>query len=316
MRAALPSRSPTTRFELGGGDAQPGHRHQDTRPLSATRHCVDDARPTAVLDAPGRRRRARARRPTRSRRAAALDRLARGAPRARRRAARRRAACATRSSRSRARRARCRPRSSATRRCSTPLRDADALRGRARPSTAYRERRCGARRRTTTRRALRRWKRREFLRIAARDLLGLADLPTVGRELAALAEVCLGAALALAEPDDPVRGHRHGQARRRRAQLRERRRRAVRPRRRRQPRPTASRVRVLATMTEPTADGIVFRTDADLRPEGRAGRAHRAASTRYAAWYERWAQTWEFQALHQGAAGRRRRRARRRVHRR
>ncbi len=28
---------------------------------------------------------------------------------------------------------------------------------------------------------------------------------------------------------------------------------------------------VLTTMSEPTADGIVFRTDADLRPEGRSG---------------------------------------------
>ena len=47
-------------------------------------------------------------------------------------------------------------------------------------------------------RGLRRWKRRELLRIAARDLLGAADLPAVGRELAALAQVCLEAALAIA----------------------------------------------------------------------------------------------------------------------
>jgi glutamate-ammonia-ligase adenylyltransferase len=53
---------------------------------------------------------------------------------------------------------------------------------------------------------------------------------------------------------------------------------------------------VLATMTTPTADGIVFRTDADLRPEGRAGALSRNLDS-YAAWYERWAQSWEFQAL-------------------
>ncbi len=35
--------------------------------------------------------------------------------------------------------------------------------------------------------SLRRWKRQELLRTAARDLLGLADLPAVGRELAELA---------------------------------------------------------------------------------------------------------------------------------
>src|SRR5262245_21030033 len=46
--------------------------------------------------------------------------------------------------------------------------------------------------------ALRRWKRREILRIAVRDLLGRADLPAVGRELAALADVCLAAAIATA----------------------------------------------------------------------------------------------------------------------
>ena len=46
-------------------------------------------------------------------------------------------------------------------------------------------------------RGLRRWKRRQLLRIAVRDVLGLADLPAVGRELASLAEGCLQAALGL-----------------------------------------------------------------------------------------------------------------------
>ena len=51
---------------------------------------------------------------------------------------------------------------------------------------------------------MRRWKRRELLRIAGRDLLGAADLPAVGRELAALAEVCLRCALDIVEPDVPL----------------------------------------------------------------------------------------------------------------
>ena len=49
-------------------------------------------------------------------------------------------------------------------------------------------------------------------------------------------------------------------------------------------------------MTEPTADGIVFRTDADLRPEGRSGALSRGLDA-YEAYWERWAQTWELQAL-------------------
>ena len=43
-------------------------------------------------------------------------------------------------------------------------------------------------------------------------------------------------------------------------------------------------------------DGIVFRTDADLRPEGRPGRSP-ARLDSYAVVLRAWAQTWEFQAL-------------------
>ena len=144
-------------------------------------------------------------------------------------------------------------------------------------------------------RALRRWKRREYLRIAARDLLGISALPAVGRELAALAEVCLGTALGLVDPqtrfaiigmgklggselnyasDVDVLFVHDGAVE------------------------EADRIAraVLATMTTPSADGIVFRTDADLRPEGRSGALSRNLDA-YAAWYDRWALHWEFQAL-------------------
>jgi len=144
-------------------------------------------------------------------------------------------------------------------------------------------------------RRLRRWKRREYLRIAARDLLGFADLPAVGRELAGLAAVSLEAALAIAAPTTPFAvigmGKLGG------AELN-----------------YASDVDVLFVhdgasadgervaralldaMRTPTADGIVFRTDADLRPEGRAGALTRNCES-YESWYERWARPWEFQAL-------------------
>ena len=118
---------------------------------------------------------------------------------------------------------------------------------------------------------LRRAKRREFLRIALRDLLGLADLVTVGRELSALADGCLAAAVALAQPKTPfaviAMGKLGGNELNYASDVdvlfvhdgdgRE-----------------ADRIAraVLATMSTPTADGIVFRTDADLRPEGHAAR--------------------------------------------
>ena len=144
-------------------------------------------------------------------------------------------------------------------------------------------------------RGLRRWKRRELLRIAARDLLGAADLPAVGRELAALAQVCLEAALAIAENDDPFAVIGMGKLGGRELNYAsdvdvlfvhdgdgERAERVARA--------------LLNVMTTPTEDGIVFRTDADLRPEGRSGPLTRTLDS-YASYYEGWAQTWEFQAL-------------------
>jgi glutamate-ammonia-ligase adenylyltransferase len=143
--------------------------------------------------------------------------------------------------------------------------------------------------------ALRRAKRREYLRIAVRDLLGIADLPAVGRELAALAEACLATALAIVDPPLPMAiigmGKLGGSELNYASDVdvlfvhdgdSEEADRAARA--------------VLSTMTTPTPDGIVFRTDADLRPEGRAGRLSRNLDS-YLAWYERWAQHWEFQAL-------------------
>src|SRR5262249_10533348 len=52
--------------------------------------------------------------------------------------------------------------------------------------------------------ALRRWKHRQIIRIAGRDLLGIADLRVVGADLAAVAQACLGAALAVAAPAVPM----------------------------------------------------------------------------------------------------------------
>ncbi|HMF83914.1 MAG TPA: bifunctional [glutamine synthetase] adenylyltransferase/[glutamine synthetase]-adenylyl-L-tyrosine phosphorylase [Acidimicrobiia bacterium] len=176
-----------------------------------------------------------------------------------------------------------------------PLRDGDSF-VRERGLSEYRESAAGfVTPSEDGRGALRRWKQRELLRIAARDLLRVADLPAVGRELAAVATTCLECALDLVAPDVQLAiigmgklGGRElnyasdvdvlfvhygdGLAAERAARA------------------------VLTTMSEPTADGIVFRTDADLRPEGRSGSLSRTLDA-YAAYYERWAQPWEFQAL-------------------
>ncbi len=143
--------------------------------------------------------------------------------------------------------------------------------------------------------ALRRWKRRAYLRIAARDLSGHADLSTIARELAALAEVSLQVALRIVDPTEPFAVIGMGKlggselnyasdvdvvfVHEGDLQKAERVARAL-----------------LTVMSGPTVDGIVFRTDADLRPEGRAGAMSRTIES-YAAWYERWARPWEFQAL-------------------
>lgn len=148
-------------------------------------------------------------------------------------------------------------------------------------------------------RGLRRWKRQQLLRIAVRDLLGLSDLPVVGRELASLAEGCLQAALSLARvgADDDVRMAVIGMGKLGGRELN-----------------YSSDVDVLfvhegntaaaeriarnllTTMAQPTPHGIVFRTDADLRPEGRAGPLSRSLDA-YRAYWEKWASTWEFQSL-------------------
>jgi glutamate-ammonia-ligase adenylyltransferase len=45
-----------------------------------------------------------------------------------------------------------------------------------------------------------------------------------------------------------------------------------------------------------SAGGIVLRVDADLRPEGRSGPLSRSVES-YLAYWQRWAETWEFQAM-------------------
>jgi glutamate-ammonia-ligase adenylyltransferase len=138
--------------------------------------------------------------------------------------------------------------------------------------------------------ALGRWASREYLRIAARDLLGLDDLPAVGAHLSAHAADVLAAALVVAGAGDLVvvgMGKLGG------TELN-----------------YASDVDLMLVAPDGAAGGdtegrarellrvarTVFRVDANLRPEGRDGPLVRSLGS-YRAYWERWAAPWEFQAL-------------------
>ena len=139
---------------------------------------------------------------------------------------------------------------------------------------------------------VRRWKRLELLRIAARDLLGLDELPEVGAALARLATEALGAAVDAAGP--AAEGLAViGMGKLGGAELN-----------------YSSDVDIVfvssgsrsadddarAARTVLDVARTCFRVDVDLRPEGRDGPLVRSLDS-YEAYWDRWAQTWEFQAL-------------------
>ncbi|MCT9010152.1 bifunctional [glutamine synthetase] adenylyltransferase/[glutamine synthetase]-adenylyl-L-tyrosine phosphorylase [Streptomyces rhizosphaerihabitans] len=152
--------------------------------------------------------------------------------------------------------------------------------------------------------------RRCLLSIAARDVCGTTDLAQTAAELADLATATLRAALAIAEaaaPDDAalcrlavvamgkcgghelnyvsdvdvifvgegVDGADEGKAVQAAARL-------------------ASHM--MRICSETTVEGSIWPVDANLRPEGRNGPLVRTLSS-HLAYYQRWAKTWEFQAL-------------------
>jgi glutamate-ammonia-ligase adenylyltransferase len=148
--------------------------------------------------------------------------------------------------------------------------------------------------------------RRGLLRLAARDLTGAASLDQVAAELADLAAAALEAALAIARAELPP-----GAAKARLAviamgkcggrelnyasdvdvifvaepadadALR-----------------TATRLAagLIRVCSQSTPEGPLFPVDPNLRPEGRDGPLVRTLAS-HRAYYERWAKTWEFQAL-------------------
>ncbi|MFF1690837.1 MULTISPECIES: bifunctional [glutamine synthetase] adenylyltransferase/[glutamine synthetase]-adenylyl-L-tyrosine phosphorylase [unclassified Streptomyces] len=152
--------------------------------------------------------------------------------------------------------------------------------------------------------------RRCLLSIAARDVCGTTDVAQTAAELADLATATLRAALALAEADAPgdaalcrlaviamgkcgghelnyisdvdvifvgeaVEGADEGKAIQAATRL-------------------ASHM--MRICSETTVEGTIWPVDANLRPEGRNGPLVRTLSS-HLAYYQRWAKTWEFQAL-------------------
>ncbi|MEU1482557.1 bifunctional [glutamine synthetase] adenylyltransferase/[glutamine synthetase]-adenylyl-L-tyrosine phosphorylase [Streptomyces sp. NPDC005752] len=152
--------------------------------------------------------------------------------------------------------------------------------------------------------------RRSLLSIAARDVCGTTDVAQVAAELADLATATLRAALAIAraaEPSDaaqcrlaviamgkcgghelnyvsdvdvifvgePVDGAEENGAMQAATRL------------------AAHMMRICS---DTTVEGTIWPVDANLRPEGRNGPLVRTLSS-HLAYYQRWAKTWEFQAL-------------------
>src|SRR6266508_864049 len=160
-------------------------------------------------------------------------------------------------------------------------------------------------------RGLRRFRRRELLRVAVRDLDGGAPVDSVGAELANLADACLQAGLELATraqaaPGDPPVGLAvlamgklggrelnyvsdidvlfcHEPATGADAEL-------------------AGKLggaiarELIAGLGGPNPEGPGFQVDPNLRPEGRNGPLTRTLGS-YLAYWDRWAEPWELQAL-------------------
>ncbi|HVL33246.1 MAG TPA: DUF294 nucleotidyltransferase-like domain-containing protein, partial [Actinomycetota bacterium] len=152
--------------------------------------------------------------------------------------------------------------------------------------------------------AVRLWKRRELLRVAARDLADIASVEEVGREVAWIAEGAIRASYAwLIRETPPPRGARFaviGMGKLGGQELN-----------------YASDIDLIfvydgddaahqwalrigeglvKSLAQTTEEGQVFRVDTTLRPEGKDGALVRSIAG-YKAYYEKYARPWEFQAL-------------------
>ncbi len=156
--------------------------------------------------------------------------------------------------------------------------------------------------------AVRRFKRREFLRIGSRDLLGLADLESTVLDYSNLADACVEKCLQALRieldcPDEALSvigmGKHGGQELNYASDIDlmfvcdD----AVEG----SPQREVAKVQKLAealvsSLSKESENGRLFRVDVRLRPEGRFGPLVRSLSS-FAAYYESWAEPWEIQAL-------------------
>lgn len=147
--------------------------------------------------------------------------------------------------------------------------------------------------------ALRRFRRRAMMRIAARDLLGADSLESIVGEISDVASVCLARAAAETAPDggfaviglgklggaelnyssdvDLLFVH-DGSGPERQQQM------------------ESGAARLIRSLSEPTSEGIALRVDPALRPGGRGGALSRSLEGTLA-YYEEEAATWERQAM-------------------
>jgi glutamate-ammonia-ligase adenylyltransferase len=148
--------------------------------------------------------------------------------------------------------------------------------------------------------------RAEMLRVATRDVLDLAEVGRTGRDLTDLAETVINAALRIIDPPLPFAvigmGRLGGRELAYTSDLDLLFVFDTRPGDRLQDAAAAAEaaavalIRLLAGTTPATG---LYRVDTALRPEGRQGPQARSIDA-YAAYYERWAQVWERQALLRG----------------
>jgi glutamate-ammonia-ligase adenylyltransferase len=147
--------------------------------------------------------------------------------------------------------------------------------------------------------ALRRWRGRHLLGIAARDVYGLAPVSTVGADLTALAEATVEQALATLSPSVPFAvvalGRFAGGELSYASDLD-----LVFVHERSKADDQAEAMRLATGLLRfvggTTPAQRIYTVDANLRPEGRDGPLARSLDG-YAAYFERWAHVWERQAM-------------------